>query len=182
VDFFNRINLLYGILTDVCSPTTCPTMSGGPRYEYLWQDGGKYRKPTRLPAKEYMYLLMEWIETRINDETIFPASCNIPFPSDFRSTCKKILSRLYRIFVHIYIHHFDRLVAIGAEPHANTLYKHFYYFVTEHQLVTQRELDALVGVYSGLRRMRGSSAFWRIIPERPHRAPDHQQHHLLDDR
>ncbi|KAL3076463.1 hypothetical protein niasHT_039952 [Heterodera trifolii] len=143
VDFFNRINLLYGILADSCTPDACPTMSGGPRYEYLWQDGAQYKKPTRLPAKDYMHLLMDWIEERINDEKIFPTATDVPFPTDFRQTCKKILSRLFRIFVHVYIHHFDRLVQIGAEPHANMLYKHFYYFVTEHNMVSQRELDAL---------------------------------------
>ncbi|KAI1701830.1 mob1/phocein family domain-containing protein [Ditylenchus destructor] len=144
VDFFNRINLLYGILADVCDAESCPTMSGGAKYEYLWQDNTeKYKKPTRLPAKDYMFLLMEWIEARINNEEIFPSNPNVPFPSDFRQTCKKILSRLFRIFVHIYIHHFDRLVQIGAEPHANTLYKHFHFFVTEHNMVTTRELDAL---------------------------------------
>ncbi|CAF1570679.1 unnamed protein product, partial [Adineta steineri] len=31
VDFFNRINLVYGIVTDYCTPESCPTMSGGPR-------------------------------------------------------------------------------------------------------------------------------------------------------
>lgn len=53
-------------------------MSGGARYEYLWQDNAKYKKPTRLPAKYYMELLMEWIEARINDENIFP-SCTSKF-------------------------------------------------------------------------------------------------------
>jgi len=38
----------------------------------------------------------------------------VPFPKDFRQTCKKILTRLFRVFVHIYIHHFDRLVELGA--------------------------------------------------------------------
>lgn len=28
--------------------------------------------------------------------------------------CKKILTRLFRVFVHVYIHHFDRIVSIGA--------------------------------------------------------------------
>lgn len=77
MDFFNRINLLYGILADVCTPESCPTMSGGARYEYLWQDADKYKRPTRLPAKDYMYLLMEWIETRINNENIFPSNTSI---------------------------------------------------------------------------------------------------------
>lgn len=36
-----------------------------------------------------------------------------------------------------------RLVDINAEPHSNTLYKHFYYFVTEHNLISKKELNAL---------------------------------------
>ncbi|GMT25954.1 hypothetical protein PFISCL1PPCAC_17251, partial [Pristionchus fissidentatus] len=143
VDFFNRINLMYGTITDVCTKTTCPTMSGGSKYEYLWQDGDQYKKPTRIPAPDYVYLLMDWIEVRINDETLFPTCMDLPFPKDFRAMCKKILTRLFRVFVHTYIHHFDRIVDLGAEPHANTLYKHFYYFVTEHSMVSSKELEAL---------------------------------------
>ena len=35
VDFFNRINLIYGTISDFCTPTSCPTMSGGPQYEWV---------------------------------------------------------------------------------------------------------------------------------------------------
>lgn len=31
VDFFNRINLLYGTVCEYCTEQTCPTMSGGPK-------------------------------------------------------------------------------------------------------------------------------------------------------
>ncbi|CAB3406660.1 unnamed protein product [Caenorhabditis bovis] len=143
VDFFNRINLMYGTISDVCTAESCPTMSGGSRYEYLWQDGIEYKKPTRLPAPQYMQLLMDWIEIRINDEHIFPSNTSVPFPKDFRQICKKILTRLFRVFVHVYIHHFDRIRELGAEPHANTLYKHFYFFVTEYGMVSAKELEAL---------------------------------------
>lgn len=74
VDFFNRINLLYGTISDVCTRESCPTMSGGARYEYLWQDGEKYKKPTKLAAPDYMNELMAWIEVRINDENLFPVN------------------------------------------------------------------------------------------------------------
>jgi len=76
-------------------------MSGGPKFEYLWQviydsekeliiiassmfftthshgckwiisisdifeDGTKYRKPTPLPANQYITFLMEWIESQV---------------------------------------------------------------------------------------------------------------------
>ena len=68
---------------------------------------------------------------------------DVPFPKTFVSQCKKILTRLFRVFVHVYIHHFDRLVAIGAEAHDNTCYKHFYYFVRQFDLVGERELEPL---------------------------------------
>lgn len=143
VDFFNRINLIYGTVSDYCNELSCKTMSGGPRYEYLWADGETFKKPTQLPAPRYIELLMDWTESQINNENIFPVTTDVPFPKTFPSMCRKILTRLFRVFVHVYIHHFDRIVSIGAEAHVNTCYKHFYYFVQEFQLITQKELEPL---------------------------------------
>ncbi len=74
MDFFNRINLIYGTISDYCTEASCSTMSGGPKFEYLWADGNKYKKPTKLPAPQYISLLMEWAEAQINNETLFPVS------------------------------------------------------------------------------------------------------------
>ena len=49
-------------------------MSGGPKFEYLWADGNTYKKPTKLPAPQYISLLMEWAEAQINNESLFPVS------------------------------------------------------------------------------------------------------------
>jgi hypothetical protein len=49
-------------------------MSGGPRFEYLWADGVEYKKPTPLSAPKYVSLLMDWIESQINNEKTFPTS------------------------------------------------------------------------------------------------------------
>ncbi|XP_030850908.1 MOB kinase activator 3B-like [Strongylocentrotus purpuratus] len=143
VDFFNRINLIYGTVCEYCSADTCPIMSGGPRYEYMWMDGEKYKKPTALPASDYINKLMDWVEQLINNENIFPINTDVSFPKSFVSTCKKILTRLHRVFIHVYIHHFDKLVEIGAEAHINTCYKHFYFFVHEFNLVDSKELEPL---------------------------------------
>lgn len=70
----------------------------------------------------------------------------VPFPKNFLQICKKILCRLFRVFVHVYIHHFDRVIVMGAEAHVNTCYKHFYYFVTEMNLIDRKELEPLVSV------------------------------------
>jgi len=89
-------------------------MSGGPKYEYLWCDNESYKKPTHLAAPQYIALLMEWIEKQINDESLFPCTTGTPFPKNFHANCKKIISRLFRVFVHVYIHHFDSITQIGA--------------------------------------------------------------------
>lgn len=77
VDFFNRINLIYGTMSEFCTERTCPIMSGGLRYEYRWQDGDEYKKPTKLSALKYMNLLMDWIESLINNEDIFPTRVGV---------------------------------------------------------------------------------------------------------
>jgi hypothetical protein len=34
-------------------------------------------------------------------------------------------------------------MSIGAEPHVNTCYKHFFYFVSEFSLVNEKEFEPL---------------------------------------
>lgn len=77
---------------------------------------------------------------------LFLILLGVPFPKNFLQICKKILCRLFRVFVHVYIHHFDRVIVMGAEAHVNTCYKHFYYFVTEMNLIDRKELEPLVSV------------------------------------
>lgn len=69
--------MIYGTVCDYCTDTSCPTMSGGPKFEYLWADKDRYKKPTQLPAPQYVSLLMDWIEAQINNENLFPVSTGI---------------------------------------------------------------------------------------------------------
>lgn len=150
VDFFNRVQLLYGTVAEVCTEESCPIMSGGPKYEYLWQDGVEFKKPKALSAPDYIDHLMDWIQNQIFDETLFPRDCSTNFPPNFKKTCMKILKRLYRVFVHVYIHHFDRITALDAEAHSNTLFKHYYYFVKEFHLVDDKEFEPLADLIAGV--------------------------------
>ncbi|XP_040572191.1 LOW QUALITY PROTEIN: MOB kinase activator-like 3 [Lepeophtheirus salmonis] len=143
VDFFNRVNIVYATVVEKCTVLSCPKMSGGVKYEYLWADGILYKKPTRLPANQYISVLMDWIEAQINDESSFPVMKDVSFPKNFIPSCKKIITRLYRVFVHVYVHHFDRLMNIGAEPHVNSCYKHIYYFGVEFDLIPEKEFEPL---------------------------------------
>ena len=42
-------------------------MNTYPKYEYLWADGIKYKKPIKVSAPEYVDLLMTWVEDMINN-------------------------------------------------------------------------------------------------------------------
>ena len=42
------------------------------RYEYLWEDGAKYKRPTKLSAPEYVDTLMNWTQSLLDNEEYFP--------------------------------------------------------------------------------------------------------------
>jgi MOB kinase activator 1 len=150
VDFFNEISLLYGTITEFCTPSTCSVMSAGTQYEYHWADGVKVKKPIKVSAPEYVDLLMSWVETQLNDEHIFPLQLGTPFPKNFQSVVKKIFTRLFRVYAHIYHSHFQKIVGLGAEAHLNTCFKHFIYFVYEFKLIEQKELAPLKDLIDSL--------------------------------
>jgi len=150
VDFFNEISLLYGTITEFCTPSTCSVMSAGPQYEYLWADGVKVKKPIKVSAPEYVDLLMSWVETQLNDEHIFPLQLGLPFPKNFQAIVRVIFKRLFRVYAHMYHSHFQKIVGLGAEAHLNTCFKHFIYFVHEFKLIDPKELQPLKDLIDSL--------------------------------
>jgi len=103
-------------------------------YEYLWEDGVKFKRPTKLPAPEYVDALMNWAQNLLDDEAVFPNKigmfsrgknvaasvdtdlhAGVPFPRNFRDTVKTIVRRLFRVYAHIYSNHFDHICALGIE-------------------------------------------------------------------
>ena len=43
------------------------------------------------------------------------------------------------MYAHIYYCHFERMSALGAEPHLNTCFKHYMYFVYEFDLIPNKQ-------------------------------------------
>jgi len=149
VDFFNQINLLYGSITEFCTPTSCPVMSAGPKYEYLWADE-KNPKPIKCSAPEYVDYLMTWVQSQLDNEQIFPSRVDVPFPKTFKEVVKTIFKRLFRIYAHIYYNHFNKVMSLGEEAHLNTCFKHFYFFIDEFQLIDKKEMAPLQELITNL--------------------------------
>ncbi|CAO2200601.1 unnamed protein product, partial [Urochloa humidicola] len=143
VDFFNQVNLLFGTLTEFCTPESCPTMTAGPKYEYRWADGVQIKKPIEVSAPKYVEYLMDWIEGQLDDESIFPQKLGTLFPPNFKEVVKTIFKRLFRVYAHIYHSHFQKIVSLKEEAHLNTCFKHFILFTNEFGLIDKKELAPL---------------------------------------
>ncbi|CAN6324060.1 unnamed protein product [Urochloa humidicola] len=150
VDFFNQVNILYGTLMEFCTPATCPTMSAGPKFEYRWADGVQIKKPIEVSAPKYVEYLMDWIETQLDDESIFPQKIGTPFPQNFKEVVKTIFKRLFRVYAHIYHTHFQMIMSLKEEAHLNTCFKHFTLFTWEFKLIDKAELAPLIDLIESI--------------------------------
>jgi MOB kinase activator 1 len=118
-------------------------MSAGPKYEYLWADGHDVKTPLKVSASEYIDFLMTWVESQLNNETIFPTKVEVPFSKNFQSIIKVIFKRLFRVYAHMYHSHFHHIMSLGLEYHLNTCFKHFIFFIDQFKLVDSKELAPL---------------------------------------
>ncbi len=50
-----------------------------PRFEYLWQDSDKYKRPTKMAAPVYVEHLMAWVQANIDNEHHFPSKIGMAF-------------------------------------------------------------------------------------------------------
>mmetsp|Transcript_44877 Transcript_44877/g.85796 ORF Transcript_44877/g.85796 Transcript_44877/m.85796 type:complete len:97 (+) Transcript_44877:1287-1577(+) len=86
---------------------------------------------------------MEWVETQLDDEAIFPQRLGAPFPRNFIESVRTICKRLYRVYAHMYHSHFNQICCLGEEAHLNTCFKHFVYFCQHFNLIDKKELAPL---------------------------------------
>lgn len=93
MDFYNEVSLLYGTIIDFCTRESCPVMSAGRKFEYLWADGVKVKSPIKVPAPDCetqavgghgvpaltavpadVDYLMEWIDGQLSNASLFPVT------------------------------------------------------------------------------------------------------------
>lgn len=135
---------------EYCTDKACPTMCAGPKYEYRWADGVKVKKPIECSAPKYVDYLLEWVELQVDDEALFPQAPGAPFPKNFPDVVRKIFTRLFRVYAHIYHSHFQQICTLGAEAHLNTCFKHFIYFTGAFGLVKREEQAPLGELVDGI--------------------------------
>ncbi|CAF0991034.1 unnamed protein product [Didymodactylos carnosus] len=127
VSFFNHVNLLYGAMSDYCTQSTCPVMTGPQNSQYYWYD--ERSKKIKCSAPQYMDYAMMYIQRQLNDETIFPTRLDQSFPISFDVHVRKIVRYLFHCVAHLYSSHYRDCVSIHLHPHLNSLFLHFLTFL-----------------------------------------------------
>lgn len=146
-DFFNNLNLFYGIVSEFCTVQTDPTMAVGVGIHYTWVDMN--RKPIPLPAPQYIDFVMTWMGRLFDDEAVFPTKAGRDFPQSFLITARQMYEQMLRIFAHIYYAHYEWLVHLSCEGHFNSLFAHFIAFGKEFSLFNFAEFKGSGNVANG---------------------------------
>lgn len=142
-DFYQNLNLFYGVLAECCTQNSCPTMSAGPALNYTWinQD----RKSVQLPAPTYIDYVMTWVQNLLDDENTFPTKSGKDFAPTFPSTVKHVYRQLLRVFAHLYHAHYPQILHLRSEPHFNSLFAHFLAFGKEYELLDVKDIKGQPG-------------------------------------
>lgn len=135
VDFFHQLDFIFEPVSELCTNESCPEMSAGPAYKYAWVDDVEYKKPTILPAHDYIEKVFLSTEEQINNESIFPSDPSVSYPKDFKNTCQIIMRRLFRVYAHLYCHHLEDVKNLGLFQNLNSSFRHFVYFAKEFKLI-----------------------------------------------
>ena len=143
VFFFNDINFLYGAVQENCTNYSCPFMSAGSYYEYLWADHYKYKTATRVPAKTYIDYLMNWITALLENKSLFLSGKHDTFPANYVAKVKSIARRYFQVYAHIYHSHLDALRKLGIEKTFFDSVAYYFYFVDMYSLVPIADLRPL---------------------------------------
>lgn len=147
-EMYGHLNLFYGVISEYVTPEKYPTMSAGPNTNYLWKDTNG--QAINLPACQYIEYVLTWISSKINDQTVFPTKNGGAFPPNFVKDCKNIVRQMFRIFVHIYHNHFDKIVHLSLEAHWNSFFAHYISFCKEFKLLDRKEMTPLLPLIENL--------------------------------
>jgi MOB kinase activator 1 len=113
-----------------------------------------------MPAPTYIEHLMAWVQSNIDNEAVFPSRigayrglcrsfllifAGVPFPKSFPSMIRQVFKRMYRVYAHIYCHHYPVIRELGLEAHLNTSFKHYVLFIDEHSLASGKDFWGPLG-------------------------------------
>ncbi|XP_037930918.1 MOB kinase activator-like 2 [Teleopsis dalmanni] len=146
---FEHVNLVYGTISEFCTPPGCPDMTGPGNRTYLWFD--EKGKKTRVAAPQYIDYVMTFTQKTVSDESIFPTKYANEFPSSFESIARKILRLQFHVIAHLYAAHFREIALLGLHTHLNLTFAHLTALHRRFNLIDEKETDVLRDLEVALR-------------------------------
>uniref|UniRef100_A0A182N2L0 Uncharacterized protein n=1 Tax=Anopheles dirus TaxID=7168 RepID=A0A182N2L0_9DIPT len=146
---FEHVNLVYGTISEFCTTSGCPDMTGPGTRMYLWFD--EKGKKTRVAAPQYIDYVMTFTQKTVSDESIFPTKYANEFPSSFESIARKIVRLLFHVIAHLYAAHFREVALLGLHAHLNLTFAHLTAFHRRFNLIEPKETEVLRDLEVALR-------------------------------
>jgi len=146
IECYNTMNMCYSFIQEFCTENSCAQMTGA-KATYLWTDGKG--KPQELSAPKYIDNLTNWVNDQIDNPAIFPVD-DSDFPKNFRQIISKIISRMLRVYAHIYHAHWDNVKELKVDKHTNTSLKHLQYFAEHFKLIGEKDISVMKHVFDTL--------------------------------
>eukprot|EP01089_Gocevia_fonbrunei_P022342 TRINITY_DN9010_c0_g1_i1.p1 TRINITY_DN9010_c0_g1~~TRINITY_DN9010_c0_g1_i1.p1 ORF type:complete len:156 (+),score=25.03 TRINITY_DN9010_c0_g1_i1:88-555(+) len=126
IDIVSRLKLIYSFCEERCY---CSKMIIGTKYEYLWKYDDDDR-PVPVTARRYVTLLFDWIDSALVKE-------------HSTSLLRDILRRVFRVYGHIYYHHWNVFEELGQTNVWQKGFLIYIKFVKQNKLVHVRDLEPL---------------------------------------
>eukprot|EP00475_Leptophrys_vorax_P034037 TRINITY_DN5442_c0_g1_i5.p1 TRINITY_DN5442_c0_g1~~TRINITY_DN5442_c0_g1_i5.p1 ORF type:complete len:499 (+),score=124.20 TRINITY_DN5442_c0_g1_i5:49-1497(+) len=135
---------LHELNPEFCTKKTCPNMTAGSNFLYLWSDGaftpaGTKQEPEDLCAFEYISNSFNWIEQQVSNPEIFPEN-ETRIPKSSLKVFKRIFKLLFRFYAHAFRHHHAAITALGLQGNLNSCFKLFTLFSLKFNLLDNKEL------------------------------------------
>lgn len=150
VAFFKHINLFSSALSEFCTPSTCPSACGPGNTVYTWTD--EQGRKLKCSAPLYFDYAMSYIQDLLTDEEVFPTKTGSAFPNGFLFLVQKVFLLMFRTLAHVYCSHYRETLALGLQPHLNTLLLHLSTFSSEHGLLEPEDTQPLDDLITALRQ------------------------------
>lgn len=151
----DHVKMVWSASTEFCTNESCPVMCAGQRYEYLWPSQAA---PKKVTAPEYAQLVTTWATETMKSPGLNPIRAGETFSPNFKSELSQILKRLFRVYAHMYLHHFRTFITAGAAEHLNFCFKFFLYAVDEFQLLSEKDMEPLKVIIAILRKHRDGAS------------------------
>ncbi|XP_063052609.1 MOB kinase activator 2 [Engraulis encrasicolus] len=148
ISFFQLVNLISSVLSELCTSTSCPAATGPGDRVYFWTD--ESGRKLKCSAPLYTDYALSYIQELLLDEDVFPVRTDAAFPSGFPFLVQKVFLLMFRTLAHLYSAHYPQLVAMEMHPHLNTVFTHLVLFCQSFNLLEPQETEPLQDLITAL--------------------------------